>query len=342
VKIREFFLTTTGADMMKRILSTLSVLFVAAIAVVAYLVAPAAGQQAAQNTLPGTRLSVDELKAQFFRVSAGQRMKPKAWPNGAKIAVALSFDIDNASGNLARGDLSLEALSRGEYGAIDGVPRVLRLLDKHSIPGTFFIPAVSSILHPQMIESILAKKRHEIAAHGWVHENLAQLPSEAEEKRLLDMSIEYLTKVTGKRPVGFRSPGATYSPHTIKLLKEAGFLYESTLMASDDAYELLIDGQPSGVIELPIEWILDDAPYFARAGALPSPELIFQVYKDEFDVAYDEGGLYVLTMHPHIIGHRSRILHLDRLVAYMKTKPGVWFATQEQIATYVKKSASTN
>jgi hypothetical protein len=113
-------------------------------------------------------------------------------------------------------------------------------------------------------------------------------------------------------------------------------------MASDDAYELSLDGKPSGVVELPIEWILDDAPYFIRNGALPSPRLIFEVYKDEFDVAYEEGGLFVLTMHPHIIGHRSRILHLDRLISHMKSKPGVWIATHEQVVDYVKKHAASN
>jgi peptidoglycan/xylan/chitin deacetylase (PgdA/CDA1 family) len=326
---------------MKRVLARLSVLAIAG-AAIGVLIGPTHGQQAPPNTLPGTRLSAEELKKQFFHVSAGRRLRPKAWPNESRVAVALSFDIDNASGNLARGALSLEALSRGEYGAIDGLPRVLRFLDKHNVPATFFVPAVSAILHPHMIESIMATGRHEIGAHGWIHENLAQLGSAAEEKRLLDMSTDYLTKVTGKRPVGFRSPAATFSAHTIGLLREAGFLYESTLMASDDAYEILIDGQPSGVVELPIEWILDDAPYFGRAGALPSPQLIFDVYKDEFDVAYEEGGLYVLTMHPHVIGHRSRMLYLDRLVTYMKSKPRVWFATHEDVANYVKKNARTD
>lgn len=300
-----------------------------------------AAQQAAADPLPGTKLSVEQLKAQFFHVSAGRRLRPKGWPNGARVAVTFGFDIDNASGNLARGDLPLEALSRGEYGAMDGLPRVLRLLDKHNISATFFVPAVSAILHPQMIPSILEKKRHEIGAHGWIHENLSLL-GESEERRLLNQSIEYLAKVTGRRPVGFRSPGATYSPNTIRLLKEAGFLYESTLMASDDAYELLIDGQPTGMVELPIEWILDDAPYFIRTGALPSPRLIFEVYKDEFDLAYQEGGLVVLTLHPHIIGHRSRIVHLDRLISHIKSKPGVWIATHEGIVNYVKKNATSN
>lgn len=324
------------------IAAVVSVLALTAVGLSVYDAPGLAQQPAAQrDPLPGTKLSPEQLKAQFFHVSAGRRLRPKSWPNGARVAVTFGFDIDNASGNLARGDLTLEALSRGEYGAMDGLPRVLRLLDKHAIAATFFVPAVSAILHPQMIPEILSKKRHEIGAHGWIHENLSLL-DEGEEARLLNQSIEYLTKATGRRPVGFRSPGATYSRNSIRLLKDAGFLYESTLMASDDAYELLIDGQPTGLVELPIEWILDDAPYFARTGALPSPELIFQVYKDEFDVAYEEGGLFVLTMHPHIIGHRSRILRLDRLIAYMKTKPGVWFATHEDVVNYVKKSAASN
>src|SRR5438046_3114219 len=108
----------------------------------------------------------------------------------------------------------------------------------------------------------------------------------------------------------------------------------------DDAYEVTIDGAATGVIELPIERILDDAPYFgAASGSLPSPELVDQIYRAEFDVAYQEGGLYVLTMHPHYTGHRSRVLWLERLIAYMKSKPGVWFATHEEVATYVKKAA---
>ena len=283
------------------------------------------------SPLPGTRLSVDELKAQFTRVSAGRWLKPESWPEGGRVAVALSFDIDNAAGNLAR----------GEYGAIDGLPRVLRVLDKHAVPATFFIPAVSAILHPQMIPDILAKERHEIGAHGWVHENLAQMESEAEEKRLLDRSVDYLTEANGRRPVGFRSPGANYSPWTFTLLAEAGFLYESTLMASDDAYELLLDGEPSGMVEVPIECLLDDFPYFQNTlnGSLPDPEQVFRVYRSEFDLAYEEGGLYKLTMHPHVIGHRSRAAELDKLIAYMRSKDGVWFATHEQVARYVWEQA---
>jgi hypothetical protein len=119
---------------------------------------------------------------------------------------------------------------------------------------------------------------------------------------------------------------------------KAGFLYDSSMMASDDAYELMLDGKPTGVMELPIEWILDDYPVLnLPGGVLPSPELVTQAFEAEFDIAYEEGGLFILTMHPHVTGHRSRIAALEKLILHMRARPGVWFATHEQVARYLKE-----
>jgi len=123
-------------------------------------------------------------------------------------------------------------------------------------------------------------------------------------------------------------------------IKDAAFLYDSSLMVSDDAYEILVAGQPTGMVEVPIGWILDDYPYFGgNAGTLPSPELVLHIYQSEFDAAYEEGGLFVLTMHPHSSGHRSRAAALDQLIAHMRSRPDVWFATHEQVARYVSSQA---
>ena len=274
--------------------------------------APAAAPRA--NPLPGVTKSLDELRAEMFHVGAGKRLKPAQWPGGNRVAVALSFDVDNATMALSQGNLDYEVLSRGEYGAVDGLPRILRLLDKQQVPASFFIPAVSSLLHPQMIPDILARKVHEIGIHGWIHERLPQLNDEKEEQRLLDQSIETLTKAMGKRPVGYRAPSWKFSKYTLAQVKAA-----------------------TGLVELPIERIVDDAPYFGAAdGSMPSPEHVLEVFQSEFDVAWNERGLYVLTMHPHYMGHRSRVAILDRLITHMKGKGGVWFATHEDIAKHVK------
>jgi peptidoglycan/xylan/chitin deacetylase (PgdA/CDA1 family) len=299
---------------------------------------PSPAADSRPDPLPGTKLSVDELKAQMFHVSAGKRLKP-TWPNGARVAVGLSFDVDNATATLSTGNLDYEILSRGEYGAVDGLPRILRMLERQQTPASFFIPAASAVLHPAMIPQIQESKlAHEIGVHGWIHERLPVLNDPKEEQRLLDQSIETLTKMTGKRPVGYRAPSWKFSQWTMGQVAAAGFLYDSSLMASDDPYEILLDGKPTGIVELPIERILDDAPYFGgnADGSMPSLADVYEVFQTEFDVAYEEGGLYLLTMHPHMIGHRSRVAMLERLVQYMKRKPGVWFATHEQIARHVK------
>jgi peptidoglycan/xylan/chitin deacetylase (PgdA/CDA1 family) len=244
--------------------------------------------------------------------------------------------VDAETWDLARGATAPVALSAGEFGAVQGVPRILALLAKHDIPASFYIPAVTAILHPEVIPAILKAARHEIGVHGWVHESLPALNNEVEEQRLLKQSIDYLTKATGRRPVGYRAPSWAFSRFTARQIASAGFLYDSSMMAMDEPYELVLDGKPASLIELPVEWILDDAPYLGRTGALPSPELVFKTYRDEFDHAYDDRSYFMLTMHPRVIGHRSAITHLDALMAYMKSKPGVWFATAEQIAAHVK------
>jgi peptidoglycan/xylan/chitin deacetylase (PgdA/CDA1 family) len=291
------------------------------------------------TAMPGLKLSLDQIKAQYTHYGVGRRLHPAKWPNGARMAVALSFDVDNATVPLSRGQLGSEDLSRGMYGAIDGLPRILKVLDRQKVPASFFIPAVSALLNPEIIPSILAPGRHEVGIHGWIHEHLGVLNDEQEEQQLLNKSIETLTAAMGHKPVGYRAPSWAMSKYTVGQVKAAGFLYDSSLMASDDAYEITLDGAPTGLVELPIERILDDAPYYgAASGSLPSPELVDKIFRAEFDVAYQEGGLYVLTMHPHYTGHRSRALWLEKLIEYMKSKPGVWFATHEQVAAYLKKT----
>jgi peptidoglycan/xylan/chitin deacetylase (PgdA/CDA1 family) len=297
----------------------------------------------AQNAPPITTDSPEEqIRQAVGTARMGKKLTPKAWPNGARVAVCLSFDVDNEL--LQRANPLPVPLSVGEYGATTGLPRILDLLDRRRVPATFFVPAMTLMLHPEIAPSILQRHRHEIGVHGWIHEFWPGIADAAEEQRLLTRSIEYLTKATGKRPVGVRAPGSGFSPHTFDLIQKAGFLYDSSLLAADEPYEIVSNGRPSGVIELPISEIDNDYVYYGETanGALPSPDALYQIYKAEFDLAFEEQTLFILTQHPHVSGHRSRIAVLDRLVAYIQSKPGVWFATMEQAATYVKQTAGTS
>lgn len=299
-------------------------------------------QPTAPRAQPGTKWTEDQLRQAVAPVRAGRKLTPKRWPSGARVAVCVSFDIDNESPTLAQGITLPVPLSEGEYGATEGLPRILALLDQQNIPASFYMPGVSAMLAPQMIPEIMKSGRHEIGVHGWIHENLPDLNDAVEEERLLNQVIDYVTKATGKRPVGNRAPSWAFSQHTMGLLRKAGFEYDSSLMAMDEPYELVSNGQPTGMVELPVEWIQDDGLYFGRTGTLPSPELVFQIYREEFDRAYQDGTMLMLTLHPQTSGHRSRIVHLEKLISYMKSKPGIWFATAKQIADYVKRVPQTN
>jgi len=304
-----------------------------------WLVQTIGAQETAGAANPITTASTEQqIRSAVGSARVGKKMTPKTWPNGARVAVCLTFDVDNEL--LQRRNPLPVPLSVGEYGATTGLPRILDLLDRHGAPATFFIPAMTLMLHPEIAPSILQRHRHEIGVHGWIHEFWPDIPDAAEERRLLKRSIDYLTKATGKRPVGVRAPSSGFSPHTFDLIRENGFLYDSSLLAADEPYEIVSHGQPTGVIELPISEISNDHVYYGETadGALPSPDAVFQIYKAEFDLAYEERTLFILTQHPHVGGRRSRIVQLDRLVQYMQSKPGVWFATMEQVAGYVKQS----
>jgi peptidoglycan/xylan/chitin deacetylase (PgdA/CDA1 family) len=288
---------------------------------------------------PGWEWSQDSINKVVNAVRAGRSLQPKGWPNGAKVAVLFSFDVDNETVSLRYGEPTIGGLSQNEYGARVGLPRIVRLFDKYQIPVSYFIPAVSSIIHPEQTDLIRKSGRNEIAIHGYIHELNSQLPYDT-EKALLVKAVDYWTKILGARPVGYRAPSWNFSPNTLRILREMGFTYESSMMSDESPYELLENGQPTGIVELPVEWILDDAPLYDPRGAnYASPREVAQVWMDEFDKAWEEGTVFLLTMHPHISGHRSRVVALEMLIKHMQEKGGVWFATHRATVEYVKSQA---
>jgi len=287
----------------------------------------------------GIRASEDEIRARVSGVRAGRSLQPASWPNGARVAVTLSFDVDNETLSIRRQEPSIGALSQGEFGGRVGLQRVVDLLDRHEIPASFFIPAVSMMLAPGMVDVIQASGRHEFGVHGWIHERNTALDAET-ERELVTRALGYLEQATGTRPVGYRAPSWNFSPNTMSIIRGLGFLYDSSLMSDDRPYELVADGDPTGMVELPVEWILDDAPLMNPLGnSYTPPRELLQVYIDEFDKAYEEGTMFLLTTHPHIIGRRSRVIILEELIAHIQTKGDVWFATHQQVAEYVKAQA---
>lgn len=241
-------------------------------------------------------------------------------------------------------------ISRGEFGANVGLPRVMELLDRKGIKATFFVPAQTAASFPEQAHAIL-NAGHEIGVHGYCHENPIGAGREA-EAGLLDRAIEKLRGVLGAEfyPRGYRSPAWDISNDTVDLLVERNFLYDSSMMGSDFSpyrarrgdrvdEHLFRPGPLTRLIELPVAWELDDFPYFTYTsrplfGAMRSPEDVLAYWVAEFDYCHQEvdEGVFTLTMHPQVIGRGPRIRMLERLIEHVSTQPNVSFCTLAEAA----------
>jgi peptidoglycan-N-acetylglucosamine deacetylase len=254
--------------------------------------------------------------------------------------VCLSFDFDQMSPRIFRGDATPTPLSRGEYGARVGMPRVLELLRRFGIPASFFVPGHSADTFPHLVEELL-RDGHELGHHGWLHEVPASLTAE-QEREVMVRGIESLRRISGEAPRGYRSPSWDLSPHSVGLLLEHGFRYDSSLMADDFRLYWCRDGDVAhkdrafefgpevDLVEMPVSWLLDDHPLFeydarTRSG-MASPGRVESIWRDEFDYMADRvpGGVYTLTMHPQVIGRGHRMLMLERLVTHMQARGAIF------------------
>jgi peptidoglycan-N-acetylglucosamine deacetylase len=263
------------------------------------------------------------------------------WPRGMQSAVVLSFDVDAESGFLFRepekAKRSLADLEERRFGPRVGVDRILRLLDRLKIRASFFIPGWTAVNHLAACKRI-RDAGHEIGAHGNVHEAVGML-DQAQEKRILVEQIAILKDQLGVTPTGYRSPSWDVNVWTPGLLKQHGFVYDSSLMGNDIPYELETPEGP--LTEVPVQWLLDDAPFFRHvygtSNAIADPARVFNVWSTEFSAMHKENGCFVLTCHPFWSGRASRIALLDDLVRLIRRQRGVWFATCDEVARWHDK-----
>jgi len=266
------------------------------------------------------------------------------WPEGNRSAAAFTFDVDaesavlwNAPGNAAR----MSVMSHQAYGPLVGVPRLLRLLDHHQIRSTFFVPGYTAHRYPGIVKDI-ARAGHEIAHHGYLHEQPSAVDLAGQISNL-DRGLEALADVAGVRPTGYRAPMWDLSWDTPALLAERGFLYDSSLMDADVPYELSITpGAERSIVEIPIQWALDDweqycfLPEISGSGLIETPAKARELWTSEFQALHDEGGCWVLTNHPFLSGRPGRARQLGELMAEVTATPGVWVASLEEIARHTR------
>ncbi len=265
---------------------------------------------------------------------------PVPWPNGAKCAVAITFDIDTDSFlHLEYGDRVPDMVCTNSWLRYDeiAVPHILKMFRDFGLRQTFFYPAWCMETYPELVEMIL-KDGHEIAHHGYLHENLNQLSAD-DEIYWVQRSIETIERMTGKRPRGFRAPVYNFSRNTADILAQEGFVYDASLMGDDVPY--VIKTESGSLLELPSHWALDDWPPYVHnielgyTMTIRSPDEAMGVYLSEFEAMYKYGGLWVAVWHPWVSGRVARCDRIAQMIEYMQSKGDVWFATMEEIAEHI-------
>ena len=262
------------------------------------------------------------------------------WPIDARCVVAITIDFDGTGNEVGQGLDPVGIYSLGGYSARRGVPRLLDILERHQVPGTVFVPGYDAEQTPDAVRAIISRG-FEVAAHGYLHESWDI--SEDEEEALLRKAHAILVELTGVPPMGWRSPGGQKSARTLAVLRDLGYIYDSSDKDYDRPYPAIVSGERSTeMIELPNNTSsLDDAPLYRSAAMTPMEML--ELWKAEFRHIYNHTGYYMLTSHPRSgrgSGTPARARVIDRLIEYIKGFPDVHFVRLDELARWCLKPES--
>jgi peptidoglycan-N-acetylglucosamine deacetylase len=272
--------------------------------------------------------------------------QPVKWPDGARCAIMMTFDLDGETPWIHRDPALAERplhMSMGAYGPKTGMPRILDVLDRYGIKTCIFIPGWIVERYPALCEDIV-RRGHEVGHHGYLHEKPFFLKDRDEEEELLVKSLDIFKKILGAKPLGSRSPSADPSPHTMELLKKHGFVYHSNALDTDLPY--CHETKEGPLVEFPTAWCNNDAPFFLFSSVPPvgngiwSQEDVWEIWSEEFEGMYAEGGFFNWLGHPQVVGRPSRMRMVERLIQRIlsKTDAGgkkdVWWPRPIDIARF--------
>lgn len=272
--------------------------------------------------------------------------KPIKWPNGARCACAISFDIDADSLiHISRpkdGHDRLYPISMGRYGPTVAIPRILETYRRFGLKQSFFAPGWVVEQYPETMEMIL-KDGHEIGHHGYLHEDPTD-HGPAEQRAWFERALDSHKRVIGNTPKGYRAPVYNVNQTVIDLLVEHKFEYDSSLMADDMPY--LMKTEHGSLVELPVHWGTDDWPPFAHYDEIgymmpvAGPSHGLQGFWEEFEAQYEAGGFWLAIWHPFLTGRLARWQQVEKWLEGVLNRGDVWFAPMHEIAAHVRAESA--
>jgi len=265
------------------------------------------------------------------------------WPEDFRACMCLTWDMDGESAmyfrNPEEAKNQLSELVQRSYGPNVGIYKILDLLEKYGIPGTFYVPGYTANIHPEAVREIVSR-RHPVGLHGYMHETMDRL-SESDEKRMFDLSIGSIRRFIGSTPTLFRSPSFELNRRTPGLLLDSGVLSDSSLMGDDHPYFMKVGDRK--LLEIPVQWTLDDFEFWGHTKSnrqKPIADIVstFRMWKGELQSLYSIGGCFVLTMHPFVSGRSVYLEAVERLIKLGLETPGLWIASMKEVTEYCIKN----
>ena len=210
------------------------------------------------------------------------------------------------------------------------------------VRASFYVPAVAALLHPDEQRQVVAAG-HEIGIHGWIHELNSVLPYEA-ERDLVFRAADTLERITASVAVGMRTPSWDFSPNTLRIEKELGLLYDSSLMADEDCYELLVDGESRALLNFRSNGFVtmlctSSCIVSSRCGPIRRPRRCSTSFGESLKVPMRQAAYSSSPCTPHVIGYRSRIWILEEIIRLARSYGDVWFGTHASVVRWARDNA---
>jgi allantoinase len=281
------------------------------------------------------------MKNILYDYSAIIERKPFKLPNNARVGVWVILTIEDFDIGLPiptpEGTSStvpnLPVYTSRDYGNRVGIWRIIEVLEKHNIRATVVINANICEHYPIIVKEC-NKHGWEFVCHANTNSQFLGPLNEIEQRDIISKSMATITKATGKRPRGWRSPGFSSNFYTPDILAEEGVRYMSDWSNDDQPYPINV--KKGSLIGLPSDQV-DDLRFPNMCS-----EDYYQTIKDHFDTLYHDGAIQARTfgfcLHTFAIGRPHRISILDKILQYMQSQKGVWFATGWEIASWYYKN----
>jgi peptidoglycan/xylan/chitin deacetylase (PgdA/CDA1 family) len=261
-----------------------------------------------------------------------------AWPNGKKVAVSVTVMFETWSEghapsysvqttHLKPGTVDHASKAWSTYGGRVGVWRIIRMLDRLQIPGTFFTSARCIEEYPAAVKQIV-KSGHDLGGHSYTQDQLLAYMTVEQQEATIRRSVDMLQAFSARKVTGWASPVVAFTPETAGLLVKAGLTWTTDVTYADLPIKL---HTPHGVIAgVPTTDFSDNRVMRA------SPRDLFDVYKGTFDYLYanEPLGLLVFVIHCQFGGRPLITAVLQEVLQYIAQFPDVWFARHEELGRW--------